>query len=133
MLASGVAVASVSLGAGRNDRYVGRWSIHNDTAIPVIFHDCSDHCSNSRAVPEDERNRDVWKPGEFHGGSNVSGVGVSSKTHVFDARDGRLIGCFYVVVPDGPLVDLVARVSQRHSCKQHIDEDTQWPPGGHRP
>ena len=96
VLASGVAVAAVSLGAGCNDRYVSRWSIHNDTAIPVIFRDCSDHCSNPRAVPEDERNRDVWKPGEFHEGFDVSGVGVPSKTQVFDARDGRLIGCFYI-------------------------------------
>lgn len=63
----------------------------------------------------------------------VSGVGALNRMQVFDARDGRLIGCLCIVVADGPLEGLLARVSQRVSCTQHIDDDKQWPPGGHRP
>ena len=59
----------------------------------------------------------------------MSGVGALNRMQVFDARDGRLIGCLYIVVPDVPLEGLLARVSQRVSCKQHIDDDKQWPPG----
>lgn len=133
VLPLGVAVAFVTLGSGCNEDYVSHVSIYNDTSIPVIFHDCTDHCSNPRPVPTHERDRDVWNPGEHGGEFAVSGVGAPTKMQVFDARDGRLLGCFYIVVPHGPLDGLVARVSQRQSCKQHIDEDTQWPPGGHHP
>ncbi|MFN8203615.1 MAG: hypothetical protein U0S48_13680 [Solirubrobacteraceae bacterium] len=61
------------------------------------------------------------------------GSGALNRMQVFDARDGRLIGCLCIVVADGPLEGLLARVSQRVSCTQHIDDDKQWPPGGHRP
>lgn len=123
----------MTVGSGCNDQYVSYVSIHNDTKIPIIVHDCVDHCSNRRPVPINERDDDVLPPGQRWGDFAVSGVGAPKRMQVFDADDGRLIGCFYIVVPHGPLQGLVARVSQRLSCKQHIDDKHQWPPGGHRP
>lgn len=78
--ACGVGFALVTLGSGCNDQYLSSVSIRNDTAIPVILHDCVDHCSNPRPVPKDERDSDVWKPGEQGGEFWVSGVGALNRS-----------------------------------------------------
>ena len=112
------------------DEKVSRVSLYNDTNRVVVLSGCDGaDCIEVKRISEEQRRRDLWPPmTRGRGGSNVSGVGVPTVIQVRDSTATRLLGCLPIVVPNGPVTGLVARVSQRVPCRVSYDEDVPWPP-----